>query len=147
MRKYELKINNETFKIQVKEFSSDEATLLVNGKPMLIEVGAIEHDTMKSKVAKRPISTSSQTSGAGAPSPAAAPKGSGGSSVTAPIPGKIMEIFVKEGDVLKMGQPVLKMEAMKMENVINATSTGTVGKIQVQAGDAVAQGQELILFG
>ncbi|MEX0322081.1 MAG: biotin/lipoyl-containing protein [Puniceicoccaceae bacterium] len=149
MRKYELKVNASSFTIQVKEFTADEAELIINGKPYLVEVGAIEHDSMKSKVARKPIPTSSGGAAAGAPTPAKAPApaASGDNAVTAPIPGKIMEIFVKEGDAVKVGQPVLKMEAMKMENVINATEAGTVGKIQVNEGDAVAQGQELILLG
>ena len=144
MRKYELKINNQTFKIDVNDFSSEEAKLTVNGKPMVVTVSGIEHDTMKSKVARKPMPATGGSSGA--PAPKAAPS-SGGDKVTAPIPGKIMEIFVKEGDPIKVGQPVLKMEAMKMENVINATVAGTVGKILVNEGDAVAQGQELVLLG
>jgi biotin carboxyl carrier protein len=148
MRKYELTVNASSFTIQVKEFSTDEAELIINGKPYLVEVGAIEHDSMKSKVARKPIPTSSGGAAPGAPTPAPMPTaGEGKESVTAPIPGKIMEIFVKEGDAVKVGQPVLKMEAMKMENVINATVAGTVGSIQVNEGDAVAQGQELILLG
>ena len=43
MRKYELKINNQTFKIQVNEFSADEAKLVVNDKPLVVEVSGIEH--------------------------------------------------------------------------------------------------------
>jgi biotin carboxyl carrier protein len=146
MRKYELKIKGQTFKIQVNEFSDEEAKLVVNDKEITVEVTGIEHDSMKSKVAKAPIPTGPATRSA-APAKAASAAAGGGNSITAPIPGKIMEVFVKEGDVVKVGQPALKMEAMKMENVINATTAGTVGKILVNEGDAVSQGQELIILG
>ncbi|MBT4091015.1 MAG: biotin/lipoyl-binding protein, partial [Deltaproteobacteria bacterium] len=65
----------------------------------------------------------------------------------APIPGSILEVLVKEGDQVEAGQTVVKMEAMKMENDINATSSGTIKSIQVSVGDAVSQGQALVEIG
>lgn len=82
---------------------------------------------------------------AAAPAPAA-PK-AGANDVTAPLPGTITQILVKEGDAVKAGQVVLKMEAMKMENDITAEAAGTVKAVLVKQGDQVQQGQGLVQLG
>ncbi|MBC7073785.1 biotin/lipoyl-binding protein [Candidatus Parcubacteria bacterium] len=64
--------------------------------------------------------------------------------ISAPISGEIKEIFVKEGDLVKRGQPLFLLSAMKMENEILAESDGKVVKIFVQKGQIVKGGQKLI---
>ncbi|ASJ04783.1 pyruvate/oxaloacetate carboxyltransferase [Thermococcus barossii] len=75
-------------------------------------------------------------------SPTPAPAGEG--AVTAPMPGKILRILVKEGEEVKTGQGLLILEAMKMENEIPAPKDGVVKKILVKEGDTVDTGQTLI---
>ena len=70
--------------------------------------------------------------------------GAGADSITAPIPGAILEVYVKEGDEVKADTDLLKMEAMKMENRISAPRAGKVAKLHVKAGDSVSQGQVLV---
>jgi biotin carboxyl carrier protein len=79
--------------------------------------------------------------------PQAAPAVQGGEIIRAPIPGSILDILVKVGDAINEGQTVFKMEAMKMENDINAVGSGVVKAINVAVGDAVNQGQELMVIG
>ncbi|AWW30056.1 acetyl-CoA carboxylase biotin carboxyl carrier protein subunit [Echinicola strongylocentroti] len=67
-------------------------------------------------------------------------------SVNAPMPGLILEINVQEGDKVKNGQPVMILEAMKMENIIKSPGDGTVKKIHVSTGDSVEKKQVLIQF-
>ena len=155
MRTYELKINDQDYKITVKSFSMDTAELEVDGETIKVDVKNVGDD-MAGRIPARALPTStSAKSGASAAgtsqkaAPAAqksAPSGGGG-AVTAPIPGAILEVFVKEGDEVKSGQPVVKMEAMKMENIINAHQDGTVQSVSVNAGDAVSQGDELLSIG
>jgi biotin carboxyl carrier protein len=61
-----------------------------------------------------------------------------------PMPGKILKIFVKAGDVVEPGTPILVMEAMKMEHTIKASKQGTVEKIHFKEGDQVQGGVELV---
>ena len=61
-----------------------------------------------------------------------------GNTVTAPLPGRIIDIKVKVGDEVKAGQEVLVLEAMKMENAVTTDYSGKVKQILVQAGDTVA---------
>jgi biotin carboxyl carrier protein len=74
-----------------------------------------------------------------------APKGTG--SIKSPLPGVILEIFVREGDTVKIGQKLLMLEAMKMENNINADKEGRVVSIKVGKGDNVMEGDILIVIG
>lgn len=68
----------------------------------------------------------------------------GGGGLVAPMPGKIIAISVKAGDVVKAGDTLLVMEAMKMEHTIVAPSGGTVDEVFFTVGDQVADGVELI---
>ncbi len=62
----------------------------------------------------------------------------------APMPGLVYDIKVNTGDVVHKGDPLIVLEAMKMENVLKAVSTATIGSIEVHKGDAVEKGQVLI---
>ena len=70
----------------------------------------------------------------------------GDSGLTAGMPGKIVKVMVKEGDVVEKGAPLLVMEAMKMENEMKAGSDATIKKILVSAGDNVEAGASLVQF-
>jgi biotin carboxyl carrier protein len=62
------------------------------------------------------------------------------------MPGKIIEIFVKPGDEVKAGKPLLIMEAMKMENEMRASNDVKIKEIRVKQGDSVESGAVLITF-
>ena len=70
----------------------------------------------------------------------------GDKELKAGMPGKIIEIFVKEGDVVKANKPLLIMEAMKMENEMRATSDVKIKEICIKQGASVESGQVLIKF-
>ncbi|MCK5125902.1 MAG: hypothetical protein KAR42_06570 [candidate division Zixibacteria bacterium] len=67
-------------------------------------------------------------------------------NVIAPMPGLIIQINCSEGDEVAQNQPILVMEAMKMENDIKSPKTGTIKSIAVALGDSVDKGQVLIEF-
>mgnify|MGYP001105404161 CR=1 FL=1 len=64
--------------------------------------------------------------------------------IVAPIPGRVMSVRVRKGDPVKSGQPLLLLEAMKMENEINATEAGTVRDVWVTEGAGVKKGERLL---
>ena len=75
---------------------------------------------------------------------AAAPAGAAGSvTVTAPMPGNILDVKVKAGDSVKAGDTLLILEAMKMENEISAPQDGTIASVNVRKGDVVNSGDLL----
>lgn len=65
-------------------------------------------------------------------------------AVVAPLPGRVINVMVREGDSVKSGQDVVMLEAMKMENSIATDFTGTVNKVYVAMGDTVAENAVLI---
>jgi biotin carboxyl carrier protein len=68
------------------------------------------------------------------------------SEIKAPMPGLVLNIIVEEGSVVKKGDPILVLEAMKMENILKSPADGTVKKINVKKGVAVEKNQVLISF-
>jgi 3-methylcrotonyl-CoA carboxylase alpha subunit len=64
----------------------------------------------------------------------------------APMPGKILKVHVKAGQVVARGQALLVLEAMKMEHTVAAPADGTVSKLRVAEGEQVSEGAELIVF-
>jgi acetyl-CoA/propionyl-CoA carboxylase biotin carboxyl carrier protein len=76
----------------------------------------------------------------------AAVQGGGGGTISAPMQGTIVKVLVQAGDAVEAGQSLLVLEAMKMENHINAEAGGTVREIRVAAGDNVGTGDVLVVI-
>ena len=70
----------------------------------------------------------------------------GGDKLSAGMPGKIVKVLVSAGDIVKANQPILIMEAMKMENEMRATHDTKIKQIHVKPADSVESGQTLISF-
>ena len=69
-----------------------------------------------------------------------------GGRLTAPMPGKIVQLMVSEGAHVDKGTPLLIMEAMKMEHTISAPAKGTVQALNYAVGDQVLEGAQLLSF-
>lgn len=67
----------------------------------------------------------------------------GGGGLKSPMPGKILQVLVRVGDKVTVGEPLLVMEAMKMEHTIKANATGVVSKLDYQEGDLIDGGVSL----
>jgi glutaconyl-CoA/methylmalonyl-CoA decarboxylase subunit gamma len=149
MRRYELHINGKDFSIAVHNFSSKRADLEIAGVRYTVDVRDIitEGENLPVSLVSETARTASVTGVAKPAATAARPATGGAGSVTAPIPGQLLAVLVKEGDQVEASQPLLKIEAMKMENTIIAPIAGTVRAVFVNAGDAVMQGQELLVIG
>ena len=65
-------------------------------------------------------------------------------NIVAPMPGKIVDIFLSEGDLVNEGEPILSLEAMKMQNEISANCNGVIRKIRVQTGQSVMKDELLV---
>lgn len=65
-------------------------------------------------------------------------------NIIAPMPGKIVDIFLNEGDLVNAGEPVLTLEAMKMQNEITAECNGVIRKIKVNSGQSVMKDELLV---
>jgi biotin carboxyl carrier protein len=70
-----------------------------------------------------------------------------GVAIKSPLPGIILDISVKPGDIVKLGSRLLVLEAMKMENNIDSDKEGTVLSVSVNKGDSVLEGDTLLIIG
>ena len=152
MKKYSLKINGNPYEVKIEDIneSSTMARVTVNGTKYDVEIeGGKAAATKKPQVVAVPqtatdISVTPKTPIA--TKPAAAPAAGGGAKVTCPLPGTIISINVKEGDTVAAGQTVVVLEAMKMENNIDAERGGVVKQVLVQAGATVMEGDVLLVI-
>lgn len=120
-------------------------------KQFLVKVNGNTYDVTVEETGCIPASAApaAQASApAAAPAPAApAANVSGGASVVAPMPGTILKVLVNVGDQVSENQPLIVLEAMKMENDIPSVASGKVLAINVKQGDSVEAGQALIVVG
>ncbi len=140
MKEYKYTINGNLYNVCIGDIDDNIAHVEVNGTPFKVEMEKTQKAAPRPVVA-RPIAAQPTTPVA-KPAPAAGSK----SGIKSPLPGVILEVKVKEGEVVKKGQTVLILEAMKMENNINADKDGTVTKINVNKGDSVLEGTDLIII-
>lgn len=113
----------------------------VNGNAYEVEVEEIKDGAVQ---VSRPAAPAPTVSAA---PKAAAPVAAGAGSVTAPMPGTIIDIAVKEGDTVKAGQLCVILEAMKMENELPAPCDGVVKSIHVTKGASVNTEEVLVVIG
>lgn len=146
MKKYTFDINGNTFNVVINSVSGDAANVTVNGVNYHVDMlnnattgvqpTSVEH-TAPVQTAPQSVST---------PVTTAAPSGAG-KAVKSPLPGVILSVNVNVGDAVKAGQVVAVLEAMKMENEIQAESDGTVTAINVAKGDSVLEGAPIVTLG
>ncbi|MBE6188558.1 MAG: biotin/lipoyl-binding protein [Rikenellaceae bacterium] len=150
MKKYSLKINGNQYEVKIDDINeaSTLAHVTVNGTKYDVEIeGGKATGTKKPAVAPAPQATGLSVTPKTpiASKPAAAPAATG-AKVTCPLPGTVISINVKEGDTVAAGQTLLVLEAMKMENNIDAERGGVVKQILVAAGATVMEGDVLIVI-
>ena len=143
MKEYKYRINGNEYAVSINEVSDTTAKVTVNGAEYNVEW---EKPVKEKPVVKvQPVAAKP----AAAPAPAAkpaAPAPAGGYSIKTPLPGVIIDVKVNVGDAVAKGQTVVVLEAMKMENNINADREGKVAAIQVAKGDTVADGAVLVVL-
>ena len=126
---------------------SEKRTVKINGEEFEVEIELNDDGTYDATV-------EGQTFSIEVPNAQAAPRarrGGGGKkkksgTVSANIPGKVVTVEVKEGDVVKEGQVILILEAMKMQNEIQAPVSGTVTAVHCSEGEAIEANVPLVLI-
>ncbi len=152
MNKYQYKVQGVDYDVEIEEVEGNIAKVNVNGIPFEVElqkpINAAKHPTMTRPKVEAPKPAAPSASAA-TPAPAAAPAAAvgAGSPLKAPLPGTITEVKVQQGQTVNVGDVVLVLEAMKMQNNIEAEYAGTVTSITVKAGDTVMEGAVLMTIG
>ena len=146
MKSYKFMINGNQYNVEVNSVSRNIADVTVNGTQYQVEMEDAPAASAAPVQAVQPAAPASAP--AAAPQPAAKPAPSGaGKTVKSPLPGVILSINVNVGDAVKAGQTVAVLEAMKMENEIQAEFDGTVTAINAAKGDSVLEGAAIVTLG
>lgn len=133
LRKFRVKLNDKEYVVEMEEIGNPEGLSFTPAAPV---------------AAPAPVAAAAPVAEAApAPTPAAAPVSvEGGTEVISPMPGNILSIAVKVGDVVTENQVLLVLEAMKMENNIVAPKAGTVAAIYAEKGTAIDVGQVMVVI-
>ena len=131
--KYKITLKGKTYEVQVEK-----------GEAMVLAEYAANAPVAPAAPAPAPAAAPA----AAAPAPAPAPAGAlaAGEVVKSPMPGNILKINVSQGQQVKEGDVLLILEAMKMENEVVSTKTGTVAQIVVSKGAVVETGAPLVVI-
>lgn len=143
MKEYRYTIDGNKYEVAINEVNDTTAKVTVNGAEYTVEWEKPVEEKPVVKVlpvAAKPATTAATPAAA----PAAAPVN--GHAIKTPLPGVIIDVKVNVGDAVKKGDTVVVLEAMKMENNINADRDGKVTAVQVAKGDTVADGAVLIVI-
>lgn len=139
MKEYRYTIDGNKYEVAINEVNDTTAKVTVNGAEYTVE--------WEKPVEEKPVVKVQPVAAKPAAAPAApTPAPVSGNAIKTPLPGVIIDVKVAVGDTVKKGQTVVVLEAMKMENNINADRDGKVTAIQVAKGDTVADGAVLIVI-
>ncbi len=145
--KLRVKIDEQTFEVEVGDLSARPILAMLDGETF--EVWPEESSARETPTAPavRPQVAAAVTPVV-KPAPSASMSGPVDHSkvVTAPIPGVIVAVAVKEGQSVTAGQEICSLEAMKMKNAMRANRSAVIAKIMINPGDRVSQGQPLVEY-
>lgn len=160
MKEYKYSINGNEYTVAVIDLDGNTAAVEVNGTSYKVDILGEELNITPRPAAKpaapvapapqpqvtAPVAQPTPAEQPVAPAPVAQPAGNG-KPILSPLPGVILDLKVNVGDQVKAGQTVAILEAMKMENNINAELDGVVTAIKVNKGDSILEGAEILLIG
>ncbi len=147
MKKYKFTIHGNQYEVNIMSVEDNIAELEVNGTLYKVEVDKALQQTKTPRLVRPTTIPSTDSHPAITKTTAPAEVKGVAGQVKSPLPGVILDVFVKEGDNVKKGQKLLCLEAMKMENNIDSDKDGKVVKISVRKGDSVMEGDILLTIG
>ena len=128
MKDYKYKINGNDYKVSIGDIENNIAQVEVNGVPFNVEIQETKVAPVKVHSVTKPTASTGQA------------------TIKSPLPGVIIDIKVNVGDKVTATSVVAILEAMKMENNINAGKDGVVKAICVNKGDSVLEGTDILVI-
>ena len=137
MKRFKITIDGKSYDVEVGDVRVSPIMVKVDGEEFAVAVER-EAASAATPTASPAVSTAS--------APATAAVSAGAGEVIAPMPGTVMDIAVKVGDVVNHGQRLCNLEAMKMKSPIRSASAGTVTEVHVSEGQSVNYGDVLFVL-
>ncbi len=148
MKEYKYSINGNEYTVAIIDLDGNKASVEVNGTSYDVDILGETAPKVAPKPAPKPAAAPAPQATQAPQEPAPAPAAQAtGTAVLSPLPGVILDVKVQVGQQVKAGETVAILEAMKMENNINAESDGVVTAIKVAKGDSILEGAEIVLIG
>lgn len=141
MKEYKYKINGNVYNVAVGDIDDGIAQVEVNGTPYRVE---LEKKKSAAVTVKSVRPSAAPRTASGEKVIAKPSTGSGNNKIVAPLPGVVLSVNVKVGDMVKAADTVVMLEAMKMENAIHAGRDGKVASVNVSPNESVLEGTTLI---
>lgn len=145
MKQYKIEIGGRQFDVKIESVCGEDAVVEVNGKPYDVKFScegsdnaAVARRRIAPKTVQAPVAAA-QAAPVQNTTPAAS-----ASAVKSPLPGVILDVCVAVGDKVAAGTKLAVLEAMKMENVIEAEKAGTVTAVHVSKGNSVLEGEPIV---
>ena len=139
MKKFSFRIKGYDYEVELLKFEGNTARIDVNGTTYEVELQQEIKQPKTPRLVRQEIQTRRQDSKIKKTITKTI-----GHDVKCPLPGNIMQVFVKNGDEVKLGSKLVMYEAMKMENIIVAEKDGVVKNLNIQPGDSVLQDAKLM---
>ncbi len=148
MKKYKFTIHGNQYDVTILNVDENLIDLEVNGSAYQVEVDkSIQPVKTPRLVRSRAVPSTDVAPLGGTATASKVAAGKPGSIIRSPLPGAVISIHVKPGDKVSLGQKLMVLEAMKMENNIDSDKEGTVTSISVTPGQQVMEGDVLIEIG
>ncbi|WP_196603220.1 biotin/lipoyl-containing protein [Pectinatus haikarae] len=126
MKKFNVTVNGNSYEVEIEE----------------VKGAAVPAASVPKAAPAAPVVSAPKAAPA---APAAVP--AGGTTIAAPMPGKITKVIAAVGQAVNAGDVVLILEAMKMQNEITAPAAGTVKAVNVEVGKSVKAGEAMVVLG
>jgi biotin carboxyl carrier protein len=142
--KFKLSIGNSQYSVNISEKAYGLYDVKVNDETFKISIADLLSPSMQSAPSV-PVAAAAAAAALGAPTGGGAPA-TGAGTVKAAMPGTVMTIKMKVGDAVKVGDILLTLETMKMENPLKSSRAGKIKEISVQPGKFVNVGDTLVVI-
>lgn len=149
MNKFNYTVQGVDYDVEINEVDGNIAKVTVNGIPFEVEMKQpVRPSHIHKPIAMvTPPAAATKPAAPEKPAPKPAETEAKGTNITAPLPGTITDVNVAVGDVVKAGDTLVVLEAMKMQNNIETETAGTVKAVKVSKGDSVLEGTVLVVVG
>jgi biotin carboxyl carrier protein len=146
-RKLNVTVNGKSYTVEVGDMYASPIHVSVNGQPYVVDISTAEVEKVPGDQSAAVLESVARSVSVSQPTPAApSAAAASANTITAPMPGLIVEVMVHEGDEVTAGQEVCTLEAMKMKNAIRSPRAGVIADVAVSPGQKVTHGEVLVTF-
>lgn len=128
-----VRVGSKWYTVKIENVTSDPAVVFVDGERFEVNLDISDSPLAKAKESEKGISSTDFISG-------------DLKKIYSPMPGTIISILVKTGEVLTLGQDIMVLESMKMQQTFKSNMAGTVSEIKISEGDQVLVGDVILLI-